>query len=347
MLGFTKSEKKLNSVSFSTYMDQIFEGIEKEYIEFGLALKKWKGLLISAIKKVSAISKTSVYDVFQEFMIALSRINSMNSIPLYRYDGKVYEIDRIDGFNVRLKTSRFNVRNVNVLWIRRERIEPVKKASLFSLIYNKIQQHASVMVRAIFTQKRGFSVKSTKYENTKVRNASCGVTHKVIKKNEVVQDCRTVSIEDLDNPNLVKYENIEDESKDSSFSQFSYVEMRSKIMKMISNDAQSVFKLLCKDYQISNKKLMKKLNFSENKVIVARREVLKAYLVLTKQEMKYSNDTRPYVKYNGVYYYLTKDEGDYVVLRINNKDQYIKKTEVIIYESVRRVPIHLPASCVA
>ena len=76
--------------------------------------------------------------------------------------------------------------------------------------------------------------------------------------------------------------------------------------------------------------MQEKLNFSLNKVLVARREILKAYMVLIYGDYEIIAHAKPYVYYNGCYYILDSEYGDYVVLRIKGIKTKIHKSKCVI-----------------
>ena len=334
--------------SLNQFMDKTFEEVSRVCPEFGACLKKWKYLLYSSVKKVAAVQHSSEIDTFQDFLVPLVKINSMQSIPLFRYKKKVYEITKKDGFNVRLKSSRYNVKGVNVVWARRERIEKVKKASISSLMYRKIQQQASVMVRSVFTKKNGYEVSSTESGTVRMRNGEYGEKYKKIKKNTVVKRYKEVSIDEplVTESEFSLLDILPDETSSHIEENYMKKDLRQKIFEKISVAAQSVFKYLFKDPEVSDRELRKDLKFSKLKLTYAKREIRKAYELLTKTY--YKSVYAPYVIYKENYYYLDKEDGDNVVIRLADKRRHVHKSKVRIEtEMAYRTPIHLTASMVS
>jgi hypothetical protein len=329
-------------------MDKTFEEVSRTDPEFGASLKKWKFLLYSSVKKVAAIQHVSEIDTFQEFLVPLAKINSMQSIPLYRYKNKVYEITKEDGFNVRLKSSRYNVKGVNVVWARRERIEPVKKASLPSLVYRKIQQQASVMVRSVFTKKNGYEVVSTEQGSVKMRNGEYGEKYKKIEKNNVIKKYSEIS---MDKPVGVDGEStlqdiLADEKAPHIEDNYIRKEIKEKILNRISDPAQKVFKFLCEDPESTDRDLRRYLKFSKRKLEYAKREIQIAYKLVTKTH--YRSVYAPYVIYKEHYYYLDREDGENVIIRLADVRKHVHKSKVHIEkEMAYRTPFHFTASMVA
>lgn len=340
---------KSRSVSaLSQYMDETFDNLKYSDPEFAQVLHKWKNLFFSTVQKVAAVKGSNPFDVFQELMVPLVKINEVHKLKLYRYKKKVYELDKVDGFNVRLVPLRYNIRKSPIIWTRREWIEPIKQASISALVYRKIQQQSSVMVRSVFTRKNGYSVVSEDEGYVKMRNGEYGEKYKSIKKNTVVKVCSEVSLDSklggVDN--LTVQDILADSEGTTAEGECEINELSWKLLERLSAPAQLLFKFNLANPGMKDRQAAKLLKFSWNKFNYAKREIIQNYLLLTKQNHKSS--CNPYVIFNGNYFYLIDEDGDYLIIDSGNQPRYVHKSRVKVeHELAYRTPVHLPASMVA
>lgn len=345
MKDFVKSESKC---ALSDYMDDTFANIHKQDAEFGEALKKWKYLFVNTIYKVAKVREAAPLDVFHELMVPLVKLNELHKLQLYRYKKKVYEIDRKDGPYVRLVAQRYNLRKITPVWMPEEHLEPIKQASISSLVYRKIQQESSVMFRSVFTGKNGYKVVSENSGWAKMRNVEYGKKFQIIKKNEVIKLYSNVSLDDRVNheDDLTIKDMLADSASFSSEDLFSMNELSAKLMDRLSPPAQQLFEELCSNPGASERALIRKVALNKKTLHFAQREIVQNYLYLT--EPKPKSTCAPYVIYNGDYYYLVDEDGDYLIIRAGRQPRYVHRSRVKIeYEMAYRTPVHLRASMVA
>ena len=342
------SAKSESACTLSLFMDETFKEITRTDYQFGKVLQKWKCLFHSTVKKIALVRGSQDIDIFQDLMVTLSKVNSMYPVKLYRYKRKIYELDRIDGFNVRLIKSRYNVRKMRVIWARKERVKLVKKASLSALIYRKIQQQSSVILRSVFTQKNGYVVISTEDGYVRMRNGEYGQNYQSIRKRNVIKLHDEVSLDSPigDGTEATLRDVMADTKNASSEKEYQRIELVTKIFDRLSKPAQLVFKWNLMNPSVSDRETLKSLNLSKKRLNFARREIIQNYLIVTKQQSK--SVCAPYVIFNGNYYYLVDEDGEYIIIRGGLQKRYVHKNKVKIeYELAYRTPIHLSASMVA
>ena len=336
-----------NTLSLSKYMDKTFESITRSDEEFGKALKKWKGLLFSSVRKVAAVSHQTEVDVFQDFLVPLSKISAMRSIPLYRYKNKVWEISKDDGFNVRLVSSRYNVRGRRVVWARKEFLVPVKKATMSSLVYTKIQQQASVMMRSSFVQKNGYEVTGTEEEIVKTRNSDYGEKYKTIEKNIVRKVIDEISLDHpFEDGEMFLKDVVEDVRSYSAEECCCRSDFEEKALARLSKTAQMLFKWSLMNPEVKDLEICQTLDLTKSQLGYAKREILKVYLELTGQEHK--SVKCPYVVYDGGYYSCVGEEGEsWVIKKMGGAVKVVPKEETEVDSMFYRTPIHFNASMVS
>lgn len=332
----------------SKFMDQTFDNVQRTDPEFGKVLKKWKSLFYNTVKKVSIVGEITEMDVFQEIMISLIRINSLHPIKLYRYKGKVYELSKVDGFYVRLVSCRYTLRQPQVIWVRKERVKRVKKASLSALVYRKIQQQSSVMFRSVFTQKNGYEVVSTENGVVKMRNGEYGEKFKNIEKNKVIKVWDQVSLSTpiYQDEGLTLKDVVRDLKGSTSEEECLNNDIVERMLRRLSKPSQAIFKWMILDANTPDRETQQIFDISKRQLSFAKREILQVYMKLTKQQPK--STYAPYVIFNGNYFYLIDEDGDYMIIGGGLSKHYVHKHRVKIEKEMSyRTPIHIPASMVA
>ena len=141
------------------YLEDIIVNMRITNPRLSASLEKWKYLLYKRTSKVAVVTKVTQEEAIHKMLIPLVRIDATYHIPQYRYDGSLYDYIERDGDLVHLKSSPFNMRKKSRdFWINEKSVEKVHKSSYDSLIYTKIEQEASVLMRLHHTQKNGYVV---------------------------------------------------------------------------------------------------------------------------------------------------------------------------------------------
>jgi len=174
---------------------KVCNSLERTDPEFSKALRKWYGHFCSVVFKVHAITKVPLEDVFQRILTELVRIRGVYLIPLFRYHKYLYEVSGRDGSLCYLSTPRHNRYLRRSFWIPSSFVEPVKKASLSSMIYRELTQQMCDIIAAFFCQKNGYEVKEQEVEGAVVSKS--GDRGLVLKKKRVKVPTRVVEVVSL------------------------------------------------------------------------------------------------------------------------------------------------------
>ena len=348
-----KDSKKSKQISdFNQFMDSTFEGIKKTDPEFGKALIKWKRLFFSTVIKVAHTTESSLSDVYHELMVPLVKINSVHKLQLYRYNKKVYELDKLDGPYARLKPLKYNIRKSHVVWTPVETIEPIKQAQLSALVYKKIQQQASVMVRSAFTKKKGYEVVSENTGYVKMRNAAYGVKFKPILRKNVARVTSEVSLDSDFLPGhsgsggLSRQDTLADPNGFEAEEEYSVKEIQEKLSDRLSWPAKALLELNLDSPNLCDNQILKSLNFTRRRLESARCEIIRHYNDLTGNRFK--STYAPNAIYKGMHYYILDQDEEYIIIKAGKYVRSVPRSEVRIEtELAYRTPIHLPSSLVS
>ena len=348
-----KDSKKSKQISeISAHMDDTFNGIMKTDPKFGKALVKWKRLFLSTVIKVAHTTESSLGDVYHELMIPLVKINSVHKLQLYRYNKKVYELDKLDGPYARLKPLKYNIRKSHVVWAPVEDVKPIKQAQISALVYKKLQQQASVMVRSAFTKKKGYEVVSEKTGYAKMRNAAYGVKFKSILKKSVVKTCSEVSLDSgfisghSGSRGLAVSEVVEDPNSFEAEDMYAIKELQQKLSERLSWPAKALLELNMEVPGLGDNQILKTLNFTRRRLESARCEIIRHYNDLTGN--RYKAPYAPNAIYKGMHYFILDQDEEYIIIKAGKYVRSVHKSEVRIEtELAYRTPIHLPSSLVS
>lgn len=286
MRDLTKSVRKFSDIS--QIADRTFAGITDK--PFREALIHWKPLLMRAVKKVARVSKTEELDVFQDFMMELSKTNSLTKLDLYRYRGVNYELVSEAEGGYLLKTVRYKKVTKDPFWAPKNAVTQVKKASINYLVFRKVRQCVSVFIIGGYRQKRGFTIETIK----KTLKTKDGKT-KVVSRNIPSKFAEIMYLDDVimrcEESEGVKWEDRISDAKASS-PEMNVIEkdFREKALKALSPISQSVFNLLCEDPLVCSTEVLSKLSISNKQATTALREIRRWFL---SSSYKYSK-VRPF-----------------------------------------------------
>ena len=326
-------------------IDQVVLSSKQKDPEFSEAIKKWKRYLYSTTSSLSTQLRLPIEDAFNDLMVPLIRLYRDLYQPKYRYNKKVYDLVKSYGQVLLLRTSDFSKRvKREEFLIRIEYVDKVKKAKLSSQFFKKIQQEACVLVRKKYTQKNGYEVCGHYQEIAKKKGKDLfDSKFEVIDKKKVRRSIRETSI---DTPISEDGKtSLMDVIEDKNYCMEELAEeynILSSYRKALSTDALMVFAQIIDDPKASNDQLAETLDYSVDKVDVARREI-----ELHTENLKGKKRTSipaPYAIYKDEYYFLGSPMGQYQKLRLPSKEIIVPKSEVRIEtEMAYRSPFHFKA----
>lgn len=143
-------------MSISADYSRICESIGRTDPEFSQALQQWGQHFCSTVFKLSKITKRDTEDVFQNLLAELVRVRDTYRIPLYRFNGRLWEAEIIDGPTYLLCNPRHNKTHMDPIWAGESLVSPVRKGKLSSVVYREITQQYSDVLAAYFCRKNGF-----------------------------------------------------------------------------------------------------------------------------------------------------------------------------------------------
>lgn len=330
-------------------LGKLIEGVVKSSSitdpEFSECIRKWSRYLYSSANSLSKTLNISHEDAFNDLMLPLIRLYRDFYRPKFRYNKKVYDLAKDYGNIYLLRTSEFSQRKIVEFLIPVDKCVKVRKAKLTSQFFKKIQQEACVLARKKFTQKNGYVKVGTYKALTKIKGKNLfDSKYEIIVKNRMVKTMTEHRLEDVvkDHPEDTLAD-VLGLSKYSSEDMIEEFEMLNSFKNSLSNDALEVLVKISEDAKITDQELAKELGFSQRKIEAARREVEKhrKYLKGIKQPVSYA----PYAIYQGDYYFLGTNMGEYQRLRLFSGEIVAPTNEVSIEKHLAiRKPFHFKAS---
>lgn len=322
------------------YLETIIKGTKVTNKELSEAINKWKFLFIKTVLRVSNIINKPVEDVISDLLIPIVRLDVTYLHEQYRYLGKIYDLIKDYGGVLHLKTPKFSqIKAKREFFIPEYKVEKVKKASLNSLVYHKLNQTSKLILRNHFTQKNGYIVSGSREGVVKLRGNIFDGSCKRGKIKEVIK-MKELSIfeeigEDYCLGDLL-------ESKD--FNQDDYAEvfmMDRSISRGLSSNALLVYNVLRDNPKLPELEIKRHTGLSQRQIKFSKREILLQVdkVLDRKNKIVYS----PYAIYDGNYYFLGNERGSdvYLINPGSGNGFYINKTLIDIDSMKYRTPIHL------
>ncbi len=136
---------------------KVLDSLKTSDPRFAASIKKWLPLLQSSVKKICALTGEDAEDVLQDLLTGLSVANAIYDVPLYRYDGGLYEEVLMDGSIVCLKSLRTHTQRHCWFWTPLSNVERVKKGKLEFVVGMRIRQQAYDIIKNHQRGKRGCS----------------------------------------------------------------------------------------------------------------------------------------------------------------------------------------------
>jgi hypothetical protein len=181
--------------------------------DFAKSFKKWVPYFCSLANRICAFTGKCEDDVLQDLLIGVAEINCIYDIPLYRYNGRLYERLREDGTLSLLITPRNNKMQRCEMWVETKNIEFLKKGKLESTIYRELTQQLSDILNSHFAQKRGFKKSLDADERQVVRRSGSSGTKLFSKKTyKVSKTIDVCSIKDLESEPIDFFSNPEEDA---------------------------------------------------------------------------------------------------------------------------------------
>lgn len=134
----------------------VYEAIRRTDPEFAQALKQWQQHFCSTIYRLHKVTGKDKFDLSQQILVELVRVRDTYRIPLYRFEGRLWEIGATDGPVCCLVKPKHNKLDMRPLWVSKGLITPIKKGKLSSIVYREITQQYSDIIAAHFCVKYGF-----------------------------------------------------------------------------------------------------------------------------------------------------------------------------------------------
>lgn len=262
----------------SAIFEGIMLGLEKQDYRLYEGLKKWKPLLVHTVSKIAYITGKSSDDVLQEVLMGVIEVNNIYDIPLYRYNGKLYERLQDDGSRVLLITPRYNKEKVHKIWVSKDDISLVKKGKLNSSIYREINQKCYDIISSFFVQKNGFEKVKVDEAMVKVKSGKDGVKYKKKSISKIVKHIELMSIDD-ESFNFDIY-GVDDNAE-------SYLILKQyfdTVVESISEEAELVLQYMTENPGTGIDKISKSLNLSHSKVKVSMCEIERSIPFLKNDE---------------------------------------------------------------
>ncbi len=286
MLLTKKATSNSESVELAKYLNSIIDGLPKHDAEFRQALIKWKPLLYKNASYIAISTKGEPLDALADLMVHLVNLNATYDIPLYRcsHANKVYEMVSKGEDTCILRTPRYNKFQKEPFAVPLVEVVQVRKATLASLVYRKVQQQTCAMLRNKFTQKNGYFAIGSEVVQVKRRDPRSAPRFDTVQKNTMFKAAETpLQGEVLFNEGATKffYEDVLSSndifnyqgSDSSPEAESNYTSIRRSVKKGLSWPARAVFDVMCEDATISKSSVTKILGLPYRQVQYAHREI--------------------------------------------------------------------------
>lgn len=249
------------------YVYDIINNIRKSNEELSKCLKKWIPLISSIVYKIHMITGREEEDIIQELLISIIEIDNIYDVPLYRYNGKLWEIGSENKGKVLLVNPRYNKTHKDSIWVKKSEVCKVKKGKRESSVYREINQQFVDIINAYFTKKNGFAKKRNKDNMVVVRSGSKGV---FFDKRNVCSVQKMINF--VDDSELVYYSNGDLNAEQELI----YKDYINEINSGISIQARAILQYMIDNPGISNEMIAMKNNISVKIVALSRLEILRS-----------------------------------------------------------------------
>jgi hypothetical protein len=259
-------------------LDTTINGLQKNEPALANALKKWLPLLKSTANDLQRITHKDPIDLTQDLLLAVVEANVAYKAPLFRYKGRLYEMDMQDGKCARLITPMYKkTKKLEKFWVQYKHIVSVKKSSLASYMYKVIRQQYLDMLTLYFTQRNGWLRTSAK--KCKIKTVE-RIGQEILECDFSTKDSEMFS-------NMFKDTHSDQESTTAAR------EMLKKIMYRISQNALVVLAEMLESPYSSNTELSRCCNLSKNVVFRCKKQIKRAALDLTTVQPLYFTKVEP------------------------------------------------------
>jgi len=265
-------------MSLQTVMTTITSKLKHDNEELAACLKKWTPFLIGTVNKIKYHTGRLEEDILHDILLGLIEVNNIYYVPLYRYDGKLWEIKRRRKEKVHLVSPRNNKTFRKSIWVEASLITKVKKGKLESTIYREINQQAVDIINAHFTQKNGFEKISGMEKVVIVRSGKDQLSTKKKLTNRVIRIVEETTDDSLDCLSSNFY---------SAEASLIYNQYLNEIWFKISDVAKKVLVMMLEDPGISNEKICKFSGLPSKVVCLSRYEIIHSIPFINKNKKGY------------------------------------------------------------
>lgn len=220
------------------------------------ALKHWLPFFMNTVKKLNQITHKPQIDIAQDLLLSLVEANIAYNSSLFRYHGKLWEIDFEDGSAVRLKAPRYKTVILGSFWVDRGLIKRVKRAPYNSYLYYMLKQQYLDILKLHYTRKNGYDFEGRKKDRPDVKR--------------VVSEVHT---SDLGKTDKRKYFSFFDTDSFSSEEIAEIREFVSILTENVSQDSATVLQYLVKYTDSKTGEISGACKLSKNKVRVCKQEL--------------------------------------------------------------------------
>lgn len=125
---------------------------------FAASLSKWRIKILGCVRDISKQTKVDDLEILCELITTLVEVNKIYKVPLYRKNKKLYSILQDDGALVKIEALAKS-KNVDThIWVMLSSLEPVKKASLSTMVFREVHQFKCDYLTRYYSEKNGYKV---------------------------------------------------------------------------------------------------------------------------------------------------------------------------------------------
>lgn len=256
------------------YVCDVIKSIENKNPELSRCLKKWIPLISSVVYKVCLITGKNEEDIVQELLMSIIEVDNIYNIPLYRYDGKLWEVGGNKSNKCLLVNPRYNKTHRDSIWVKKSEIQLVKKGKRESSVYREINQQFVDIINAYFTKKNGFEKTKNKNSVVMVRSGSKGVFSG--KKDT----CSVQKVVNFTNDSELLYLSSGEMNAEQELIFRDYV---NEININISDEAKFVLQYMMDNPGVSNEVIAMNNNIPLKVVVLSRLEIMRSIPFLNEE----------------------------------------------------------------
>lgn len=241
------------------------EGLQDRDLADSLA--KWRVKILNCTASIAFMTKLEELDILCDLIKNLVEVNVNYKKELYRYNKHIYEISFFDGELVEVKSISIDTKLVKSFWAMKVNLEPIKKASLSSMVFREVHQFKSDFLYKFYSSKNGYKI--LEKESVVVSSVGELPTVRKVTKRVPIQLIREVPcVIDGDSPEI----QLADKTKSFELSVICN-DLVQKLIGILSEPAKLVLRKMVEDPKASNVSIRNDCKLNNYTISIAKAEI--------------------------------------------------------------------------